>query len=123
VNCRVHVSRHSGADIDVSITGYVAPGDVIDEVFVAPKEFDECVAVRVMNIFRAVKGGVDVTLFWDGSDTPILPLEGYGNMDLNKFNGLVNPREEGWTGGIRVRASSLNGGYFTISLELSKQRT
>lgn len=126
MSVRVHVSRHSGADVDLNITGAVDPlvGE-ISEVILDPKDFAECVTVRVMNIFRAVQNGVEAWLEWEGSGDLIIPLEGYGNTDLSKFNGLVNPRSEGWTGGIRlrVRGHKQDIGLFTISLELSKMRS
>lgn len=123
---RVHASRHSGADIDLTVSGYCEGGQEVTAVILAPKDYDECVTVRVMNVFRAIQNGLVAWLEWEGTDDVIMPLEGYGNTDLVKFNGLVNPRSEGWTGGLRLRVLSkltAETGHFTISLELSKMRT
>ena len=122
---RVHVSRQSGSDIDLTISGYCDGGAEVAAVIFDPANFDECITARVMNVFRAIQNGLVAWLEWEGTDDIVMPLEGYGNTDLNKFNGLVHPRSEGWTGGIRLRVRSKldETAHFTISLELSKMRT
>jgi hypothetical protein len=87
-------------------------------------------AARVMSMTFSIESDLRVLLFWehdeDHPDQLILPLEGRGTLDFSKFGGLVNPREEGWSGRVGLRAWSEKGDFiarhFHISLELSKQR-
>lgn len=116
------------ADLEVAVTGNLEDGERFEQLIVCPAEFKEKpVAVRINGIFRAIESGLMLLLYWEGDEDHnlILPLEGYGVLDLERFGGLQNPRKAGFTGNILLVTERHSEGKksFALSLEMSKERS
>ncbi len=115
----VTIPRDGAAEVQVIVTSTeeVSPARTILDL---GKLFGAPTAVRLTDVIYAVEGGAKVWLWWDDNagDTLILPLEGRGRLDLSPFNGIPNPRREGFTGHVQV--SSAGPGSFVLCLEFAK---
>lgn len=93
-------------EVQVQVTGLggeLPPTTFLDvsELAHSPK------SLRLTDIVYAIEGGCVVYLWWEDAtgDTLILPLEGRGRLDLTPIGGISNPRNEGWTGHVRISTS------------------
>lgn len=116
------------ADVEVAVTGTLLEPDAqLAETILRPREFkDEPKTAKLNAVFYSIADGLTVTLYWehDESDDLMLPLNGRGILDLERFGGLENPRKPGFTGNVVLVAERTSPGKknFVLSLEFSKQR-
>ena len=77
---------------------------------------------RLTEVVFAIEGNTRVRLYWEGIDTHtlLLPLEGRGNLQLDRLGGLPDPKAEGWTGNVLMKV--YGEGAYTLILEFTKQR-
>ena len=123
----MRVSRSAGEDVDVVLAGTIWRDEVIDVVVFDPQECSPCSTARIMATVYSFQSEVVGLLYWEKADERdlVLPLEGRGTLDFRQFNGLMNPKNEGWTGRIVLRVEGKPGAdlrHFALCLDLSKQR-
>ena len=84
-------------------------------------------ALRLIDAVFSLEEGMTAFLWWEDAsgESLILPLEGRGRLDLSPVGGIHNPRNEGWTGHVKLTTSHKTPGRkksFFIGLEFSKVR-
>ena len=77
---------------------------------------------RLTEVLHSIESGVRIRLYWEGVDehTLIMPIEGRGNLQLDRLGGLPDPKVEGWTGNVLMKV--YGEGAYTLVLEFTKQR-
>lgn len=111
------------SDVDLQVSGG-QEGGTSCRVILSPQDLrDTFTHLKLSSAFYCIESGLKVILFWEhagGEHVLLAPLEGRGLFSLDKFNGIEDPRVEGWTGNVLMQLEGK--GRFSLCLEFMKQR-
>ena len=119
--------RKDESRILLHLWGSIDAGDSLQQLILNPSKLrDPASHLKIMEMLRMVQTGLCVFLYWEGDDEHTLacPIEGYGYIDFEKIDGILDPKIEGYTGNliIKMKNETKEPKHFMLQLELSKQR-